>query len=160
VNDSAHGLNKLPFSIMKINIKKAGTEYRMIFRQPGCLSKTRRLSAPFLRMVKYYRLSLKHFCASYISIRICQHFSKVQLRGQGIRAKEHGTRKKTIQDMLTQVNKKAKNLIDVLSEGGIASNRSVISSSRLKIWMFRPGSCGKSRNPWGGRWPPLLFHGE
>jgi len=46
------------------------------------------------------------------------------LRDQRIRAKELATRKKAIQDMLTRVDKKAKNLIDVLSEGGIASNRS------------------------------------
>jgi hypothetical protein len=37
----------------------------VIFRQPGCLSKTRRLSAPFLRMVEYYRLSLKQFLYYY-----------------------------------------------------------------------------------------------
>ena len=59
-----------------------------------------------------------------MSLRICQNFSKVQLRDQRIRAKELATRKKAIQDMLTRVDKKAKNLIDVLSEGGIASNRS------------------------------------
>jgi hypothetical protein len=37
--------------------KKAGAAYRVIFRHPGCLSKTRGLSAPSSRMVKYSRLS-------------------------------------------------------------------------------------------------------
>ena len=45
-------------------------------------------------------------------------------RDQRIRAKELVIKRKTIQDMLTQVDKKARNLIDVLSEGGTASNRS------------------------------------
>jgi len=35
---------------------KAGTEYKVTFRQPGCLSETLRLSAPPSRMVEYYRL--------------------------------------------------------------------------------------------------------
>jgi site-specific DNA recombinase len=57
-------------------------------------------------------------------MRICQNISNVQLRELRIRAKELATRKKTNQDMISQVDKKAKNLIDVLSEGGIACNRS------------------------------------
>ena len=66
---------------MVLTTKKAGTEYRVIFRQPGCLSKTRRLSAPFLRMVEYYRLSIEQaFLQHYISMRICQYFSNIQLR--------------------------------------------------------------------------------
>ena len=45
-------------------------------------------------------------------------------KDQRIKAKELTSRKKTIQDMLTVVDKKAKNLIEVLSEGGTPSNRS------------------------------------
>jgi site-specific DNA recombinase len=45
-------------------------------------------------------------------------------KDQRVRAKELTTKRKTIQDLLTQVDKKAKNLIDVLSEGGPTGNRS------------------------------------
>jgi len=47
-------LNRHPF----LDAKKPGSNIIVIFRQPGYLSETRRLSAPSLRMVKYYRLSL------------------------------------------------------------------------------------------------------
>jgi hypothetical protein len=93
----------------------------MIFRQPGCLSKTRRLSAPFLRMVKYYRLSLKYFSVFYISMTLCQHFSNLQLKDQRIRERELAT---ILSRECLYVDKKAKNLIDVLREDGISRNRS------------------------------------
>jgi hypothetical protein len=48
----------------------------VIFRQPGCLSKTHRLSAPFSRMVEYYRLPSKFLCMVIISTGCCQNFSK------------------------------------------------------------------------------------
>ena len=52
--------------------KSRVAEYRVIFRQPGCLSKTLRLSAPFLRMVKYYRLSQKNLVFFISFMRACQ----------------------------------------------------------------------------------------
>jgi hypothetical protein len=54
-------MDKIGYLSEKNENKKAGAEYRVIFRQPGCLGETRRLSAPFLRMVEYYRLSRKQF---------------------------------------------------------------------------------------------------
>jgi hypothetical protein len=51
------------------------------------------------------------------------------LRDQRIRAKELATRKKTIQDMITQEDKKAKNLIDTISR---SSRTFTIISPRTK----------------------------
>jgi hypothetical protein len=107
------------------------------FRQPGCLSKTRGLSAPFLRMVKYYRLSRKNLSLFISSMRTCQFFSIIQLRGRWIRAKEGAARKKTSKAMNTQVGKKAKNLVDVLSEGGKNPGFTYIRTSRISQNMWR-----------------------
>ena len=60
---------------------KAGAKYRMIFRQPGCLSKTLRLSAPSLRMVEYCRLSLHFFRIGTMSPQICQQLSIILFTG-------------------------------------------------------------------------------
>jgi hypothetical protein len=64
-------------------------------------------------------------------MKVCQCFSKVQLRDQRIRANELATRKKTIQGMFAQVDKKAKNFIDILREGGIVG-RSSMARSRYR----------------------------
>jgi hypothetical protein len=106
-------------------------------------------------MVKYYRLSLKHFFASYISIRICQHLSKVQLRDQRIR--DSGKRAcNQGKDNLTQVDNKAKNLIDVLSEGGIASNRSGYFVKQIEDLDVQAGQLREEPEPVGFEVPCSL----
>ena len=69
---------------------KAGAKYRMIFRQPGCLSRTLRLSAPSLRMVEYCRLSLQIYCIATMSPRICQQLSIILFTGLPVRRRGVG----------------------------------------------------------------------